>query len=75
MTGTIPTEALDSKRIEAFGERMLDVLNGGALSLMISIGHRTGLFDVMSRIDEPTSSEGIAREAGLDERYVREWLG
>jgi 2-polyprenyl-3-methyl-5-hydroxy-6-metoxy-1,4-benzoquinol methylase len=41
---------------------------------MISIGHRTGLFDAMGdgRWD---TSEGLARRRGLNERYVREWLG
>ena len=41
---------------------------------MISVGHRTKLFDVMSCID-PATSEQIARAARLNERYVREWLG
>ena len=41
---------------------------------MVSIGHRTGLFDVMSTLP-PSTSEEIARAAGLNERYVREWLG
>ncbi len=41
---------------------------------MISIGHRTGLFDTMSNL-EPSSSAEIASKAGLNERYVREWLG
>jgi 2-polyprenyl-3-methyl-5-hydroxy-6-metoxy-1,4-benzoquinol methylase len=41
---------------------------------MISIGHRTGLFDAMQRLPPSTSGE-IAAAAGLRERYVREWLG
>ena len=41
---------------------------------MTSIGHRTGLFDVMSRL-RPASAAEIAAEAGLNPRYVREWLG
>jgi protein-L-isoaspartate O-methyltransferase len=65
---------LDPTKAAAFEARMLDVLNSGALALMTSIGHRTGLFDVMNRLPAATSKE-IASEAGLDERYVREWLG
>jgi hypothetical protein len=38
------THELDQDRAEAFAERMLAVLNDGALALMTSIGHRTGLF-------------------------------
>ncbi len=69
----IETE-LDKHRTDAFGERMLATLNSGALSLMISIGHRTGLFDAMHGM-APSTSEQIAEAAGLNERYVREWLG
>lgn len=64
----------DRGKAVAFSEKLLSVLNYGALCLMVSIGHRTGLFDVMSRMVPATSGE-IAAEAGLDERYVREWLG
>jgi SAM-dependent methyltransferase len=65
---------IDAAAAEAFGERLLDTLNAGALSLMISVGHRTGLFDTMAALTPATSRE-IAERAGLDERYVREWLG
>lgn len=41
---------------------------------MVSIGHRTGLFDVLED-GVWTSSEDLAARAKLDERYVREWLG
>lgn len=64
----------DQAQAEAFAGRLLDVLNGGAIALMTSIGHRTGLFDVMAGLPSSTS-EQIASAANLDERYVREWLG
>jgi ubiquinone/menaquinone biosynthesis C-methylase UbiE len=41
---------------------------------MISVGHRTGLFDTMRDLP-PLTSEELAQRAGLNERYVREWLG
>ena len=53
---------------------MLDLLNHGSLAVMLSIGHRTGLLDKMSELPAATSEE-IAAAAGLNERYVREWLG
>jgi len=59
---------------DAFEERFVDMLNGGAACLMVSVGHRTGLFDALDQGDWVTS-EGLAVRAGLDERYVREWLG
>lgn len=68
------TAELDTERAEAFGSRMVDIFNDGCLALMTSIGHQVGLFDTMAG-RPPTTSEEIARAAGLDERYVREWLG
>jgi 2-polyprenyl-3-methyl-5-hydroxy-6-metoxy-1,4-benzoquinol methylase len=41
---------------------------------MASIGHRTGLFDVLRELP-PSTSDEIATKAGRNERYVREWLG
>ena len=68
---TIP----ESNGTEAgFDEWFLTAINGGALMLMISIGHRTGLFDTMSVMGW-TNSKNLADQAGLNERYVREWLG
>jgi 2-polyprenyl-3-methyl-5-hydroxy-6-metoxy-1,4-benzoquinol methylase len=68
------TRQLDQQRQEAFAGRMLDVLNGGSLVFLTSVGHKTGLFDAMSQLP-PSTSEQIAQAARLDERYVREWLG
>jgi SAM-dependent methyltransferase len=66
--------AFDPLRGQAFGQRMLGVLNDAGLALMLSIGHKTGLFDVLSTLP-PATSEEVADAAGLRERYVREWLG
>jgi hypothetical protein len=64
----------DHSRAAAFEERLVGVLNSGALCLMTSLGHRVGLFDAMA--DMPAAgSEAIAVRSGLNERYVREWLG
>jgi 2-polyprenyl-3-methyl-5-hydroxy-6-metoxy-1,4-benzoquinol methylase len=67
-------ESADTAKAQAFAERLLTILNDGALCLMISVGHRTGLLDAM-RDAAPSSSAEIAARAGLNERYVREWLG
>jgi ubiquinone/menaquinone biosynthesis C-methylase UbiE len=66
--------SFDSGKASAFAERLLGTLNHGALCLMISVGHRTGLFDAMREMAPATSGE-IASKTGLNERYVREWLG
>jgi 2-polyprenyl-3-methyl-5-hydroxy-6-metoxy-1,4-benzoquinol methylase len=68
------TTAQQGSRRDAFAARMLEVLNSGALALVVSIGHRSGLFDVMARTGPATSAQ-IAASAGQNERYVREWLG
>jgi 2-polyprenyl-3-methyl-5-hydroxy-6-metoxy-1,4-benzoquinol methylase len=72
MTTTAPQP--DPTSVDTFAGHLLAVLNHGSLCLMLSIGHRTGLFDVMSG-RPPATSAVIAAEAGLNERYVREWLG
>lgn len=67
-------QGLDTREAEQFSERVLGIINDGMLSLMISVGHRVRLFDVMATLP-PSSSEALAGAAGLNERYVREWLG
>ncbi len=68
------TQSIDTAKAEAFAGRMLGILNGATLALMTSIGHQTGLFDTMAGL-APSTSQQIASAAGLNERYVREWLG
>jgi ubiquinone/menaquinone biosynthesis C-methylase UbiE len=74
MSDSAKKPAFDSAKADAFAERLLRALNDGGLCLMVSIGHRVGLFDAMRELPPATSDE-IARHAGLNERYVREWLG
>ena len=63
----------DARRQQRFADRLLDLSNSGSLALMVSVGHRTGLFDTMASLPPATSVE-IADNACLDERCVREWL-
>lgn len=53
--------------------QLLQVLNGGAACVLVSLGHQTGLFDTLAALPPATSTQ-VADAAGLDERYVREWL-
>ena len=59
---------------EQFATRLTSILNDAATALMISLGHRLGLFDAMAEL-ELASSQQIADATGCHERYVREWLG
>lgn len=65
------SESIDAN---AFGLRMLSVVNDAAIALLLGIGHQTCQFDRMSTLGFATSA-GIASAVDLDERYVREWLG
>ena len=65
---------LNPEELEAFGERFVHLLNESATAVMISLGHRAGLFQSMVGLP-PSSSHQVAAAAGLNERYVREWLG
>ncbi|MGH2574924.1 MAG: class I SAM-dependent methyltransferase [Ignavibacteria bacterium] len=64
----------NTSKAEQFANTLIDTLNKSALSFMISIGHRSALFDTMADMSDATSGE-IADKAKLNERYVREWLG
>ena len=57
-----------------FSNYLIDVINKSSLSIMLSIGHRTKLFDVLSVLS-PSTVEEIASKSKLNERYIKEWLG
>lgn len=57
-----------------FVSKMLGIMNSAGLALMISLGHRSGLFDALGD-SLPVTSLQLAEKANLNERYVREWLG
>jgi hypothetical protein len=57
----------DNKRAKEFASKMFQFLNGGMLSLMISIGYKTDLFDIISEL-KPSTSEEISQAANLNER-------
>lgn len=68
------TQTLDQAKTEAFAGEVIGALNSAFTTLMISVGQRTRLFDTMATLP-PSNSEEIAKASGLNERYVREWLG
>jgi hypothetical protein len=65
---------LNQAKMQEFGGRAVDILNKASLALMMSVGHRTGLFEAMAGFS-PSTARQIADAARLQERYVREWLG
>jgi len=61
---------MDQKKSVMFPQYLIETVNRSALALMLSLGHRTGLFDLMAGRKPVTSSEII--ENALNELYVRE---
>ncbi|MCV7302572.1 class I SAM-dependent methyltransferase [Mycobacterium barrassiae] len=59
---------------QEFAERIAGAIDSASLAVLLSIGHQTKLFDTMAGLPPSTSAQ-IAEAAGLNERYVREWLG
>lgn len=68
-----PRSTFDDEVAAAFAERYVGILNDASIALLTSLGHRTGLFDLLSHHPHSGSRE-LAAIAGLHERYVREWL-
>ncbi len=64
---------MNETKVTRFRERIGEIYVGAALTLMIDIGFRTGLWEAAAK--GPATSEQLAERAGLEERYVREWLG
>ena len=66
-------EAVDQAAIGEFAGRFMGMLNQTMLVSMLDLGRRTGLIEAFA--EGPGTSDDIAGRAGLNERYVREWLG
>jgi SAM-dependent methyltransferase len=69
-----PVEPFDPERAAAFEQRFATALNEGGMLQLVSLGHRTGLLDRLAD-GVPVTCEALARDTGLNPRYVREWLG
>jgi 2-polyprenyl-3-methyl-5-hydroxy-6-metoxy-1,4-benzoquinol methylase len=66
-------EELDRAKARAFTQLMVRHLEGAAVTLMLEVGRRVGLFEAMAPMGAVTSAQ-LAEKSGLSERYVREWL-
>jgi 2-polyprenyl-3-methyl-5-hydroxy-6-metoxy-1,4-benzoquinol methylase len=71
---TFRTTTIDPAKLDAFVTRAVTDLSAGYGGVMVSLGHRLGLYKAMAGAG-PLSSREIAARAQCDERYVREWLG
>jgi 2-polyprenyl-3-methyl-5-hydroxy-6-metoxy-1,4-benzoquinol methylase len=66
-------EASDPKKVEQVSDRVIGYLSGAAISALVHLGDRLGLYRALHGAGRVTSAE-LAARAGLDERWVREWL-
>ena len=65
--------SLDQQALDDLVGRLFGELSAGYGGVMVSLGHKLGLYRAMAGAG-PLSSHEIARRAGCAERYVREWL-
>jgi 2-polyprenyl-3-methyl-5-hydroxy-6-metoxy-1,4-benzoquinol methylase len=68
-TATTPDQA----KMDAFMGKVFQDFTGASVVVLCSLGDRLGLFNDLDR-HGPASSAELAERAGVEERYVREWL-
>ncbi len=69
---TIPQPA-DPDKLKVYQKTVFGSLAGAMTSALICLGDRLGLYKTLARIGAANSVE-LARETGLHERWLREWL-
>ena len=57
---------------ENFANRLLGALTGAAELFTVELGRQLGLYQALR--GQPRTPGELAKEAGVDERYAREWL-
>jgi SAM-dependent methyltransferase len=70
MDASSPT---DQDKLMAFAMRTIGDIAAGYIGVMVSLGHKLGLYKALAGAG-PLSAPEVARRAGCAERYVREWL-
>jgi 2-polyprenyl-3-methyl-5-hydroxy-6-metoxy-1,4-benzoquinol methylase len=70
---TIQEHDLDLGAVEAFAQQLGGAFVASVTTSMVALGYRLGLFEAAAL--GPATSAELAERTGLQERYVREWLG
>lgn len=65
---------LDETTVETFMDKVMGDYAGANAFFMAAIGDRLSLFADLTRNGEASATE-LAQRTGLNERYLREWLG
>lgn len=68
------SKTIDTTKLDALVGRVVSDLSAGYGGVMVSLGHRLGLYKAMAG-KGPLTSREVAGRTGCAERYVREWLG
>jgi SAM-dependent methyltransferase len=64
---------IDTAKLEGFAMRAIGDATAGYTGVMVSLGHKLGLYKAMAGAG-PLSAKELATRASCAERYVREWL-
>ena len=59
---------IDRQRLQEFARRLFGHYTSGILTLLVHVGHRTGLFEELAK--GPGTSGEIAERAGLNRTYL-----
>ena len=70
---TTTTAALDMEIVQGFAFRVFGNLTAQQMGALTTVGDRLGLFTTLAESGPVTSSQ-FAVQAGVHERYAREWL-
>lgn len=65
--------SIDEQKLNEFVEHAFYDLSAGYMGVMMSLGHKLGLYRVLAAASPLTSTE-VAERSDCDMRYVREWL-
>lgn len=64
---------IDEEKLNTFVQQAVGDLAAGFGGVMVSLGHKCGLYKALQGAG-PMTARGLAERAGCAERYVREWL-
>jgi SAM-dependent methyltransferase len=67
------TLQLDPAKLESFATRAIADIASSYTGVMVSLGHKLGLYKAMTGAG-PLSAKEVARRSSCADRYVREWL-
>jgi SAM-dependent methyltransferase len=65
---------VDQEKVHDFVGKVLTDTSGMTTTILAALGDRLGLFKTLAAHGPATSAE-LAKAAGINERYAREWLG